>query len=282
MKNPVCRQVRLLTHTQKTKFNVLLIYSGGFLFSIRQHPGILKLFFLIKQFDKRLFILLGFAFIIATVIGTLSHELGHYIAAKSMGYKATVHYSYVNWDDAESPGLIDSITLARPKQPEKGASFPNKEKQKQLLHKYLHDSLWIRIAGPFQTMLTGTIGLLLLFSWRKSFNAKQKLSPGQWLLVFITLFWLRQIAYMAVWFGSFLLTGRLSYSGDEIGIAQELDLPFWLLATATGMMGIIILYIVIFKFIPKTQRFTFILSGMVGGTAGYILWLYLLGPVLMP
>lgn len=237
---------------------------------------------MIKQFDKRLFILLGFAFIIATVAGTLSHELGHCIVAKSKGYKATVHYASMNWYDAESSGYLDFIYSQHEKQIEEGASFPGKEKYDQLTRKYSNDSLWITLGGPLQTLLTGTIGLLLLFVWKNSYKSRHELGPRQWALIFITLFWLRQTANLVVWFAAFLLTKEFSYRGDEIRLSLQLGLPFWLLTTVTGGIGIIILCIVIFKFIPKTQRFTFILSGIVGGTAGYILWLYLLGPVLMP
>jgi hypothetical protein len=237
---------------------------------------------LIIQFDKRLLTILSFAFIIATIIGTLSHEFGHYIAAKSLGYKARIHYASADWYD---PGLfesIDTITSKYSKQIEEGSSFPGKEKYDQVIRKYSNDNRWITIGGPLQTLLTGTIGLILLFAWKKSFKSKQKLTPRQWTLVFITLFWLRQAANLIVWFGSYLLTKKFSYKGDEIKIAVQTGLPFWLLLIVTGVIGIIILYGVIFKFIPKPQRQTFVLSGIIGGVAGYILWLYLLGPVLLP
>jgi hypothetical protein len=50
----------------------------------------------------------------------------------------------------------------------------------------------------------------------------------------------------------------------------------------TGIIGVIVLVIVTFKFIPKLQLMTFILSGIIGGVAGYLLWLEWLGPVIMP
>jgi len=61
-----------------------------------------------------------------------------------------------------------------------------------------------------------------------------------------------------------------------------LDLPFWLLAAITGVIGFFVLYVVVFKFIPQQQRLTFVSSGIVGGVAGYVLWLYLPGPLLLP
>ena len=48
-------------------------------------------------------------------------------------------------------------------------------------------------AGPLQTMISGTIGLLMLLLTRSSFAGKEQLSPWQWVLIFMTLFWLREI-----------------------------------------------------------------------------------------
>ncbi|MFI5131972.1 MAG: M50 family metallopeptidase [Chitinophagales bacterium] len=205
---------------------------------------------MIIRFDKKLFILLSLAFIIAAIIGTLSHEFGHYIVAKGLGYKASIHYAHTSLDG----GLSESS----------------------------NNRVLILSGGPLQTILMGMIGLLLLELRKRSFKTKARLTRGQWVLIFITLFWLRQTANLFVWLGDYLLTKQFSYSMDEIRIALELGLPFWSLAAITGLTGLVILCIVIFKFIPTPQRQTFILSGIIGGVTGYILWLYLLGPVLLP
>ncbi len=233
-------------------------------------------------FDKKLFIILVAAFIAATIIGTLSHELGHYTVAKSLGYRARLHYASVHWYDPASSDSINAFVSRYWKQIEEGSSFPGKEKYDLLARKYSNDGLWSTIGGPFQTMLTGTIGILLLFAWRKSFQSKQRLAPRQWTLTFITLFWLRQTANLIVWLGTYLVKKHFSYTGDEVQLAVQLGLPFWLLTTITGIIGLVILTIVIFQFIPKQQRLTFILAGTAGGVAGYIVWLYLVGPVLLP
>lgn len=39
------------------------------------------------NFDKKLFILLFLGFVIFTIIGTVTHELGHYTASKILGFK---------------------------------------------------------------------------------------------------------------------------------------------------------------------------------------------------
>jgi hypothetical protein len=237
---------------------------------------------LTTTFDRKLFIILTTAFVFATVIGTLSHEFGHYIVAKSLGYKANIHYASTDWYDPGTVGSMNAVISKYWKQIEEGASFPGKEKYERLVHKYSNDALLITTGGPLQTILTGTIGLILLFVWKDSSKAAQKLTLRQWMLVFITLFWMRQTTNLIAWLGSYLVTKEFSYKTDEIKIALKSGLPFWSLTTITGIIGVIILCAVIFKFVPKIQRQTFVSSGIVGGVTGYVLWLYLAGAILLP
>jgi hypothetical protein len=55
-----------------------------------------------------------------------------------------------------------------------------------------------------------------------------------------------------------------------------------LLLTFTALIGIIILAVVIFKFIPIKQRLTFMAAGLAGGVTGFVLWLILFGKMIMP
>ncbi len=222
------------------------------------------------------------AFILATAAGTLLHEAGHYVVAKSFGFRASIHFASTHYDDL---GPFDSIYVIESqyrKQIADGTFFPEKEKYDHLLRKYREARLLTSMGGPLQTMLTGTISLLLLFAWKKSFKERQELLPWQWLLIFTSLFWLRQAANMVVWLCVLLFRNRIMLSGDEIEIAHRLHLPFWSVFTLTGLTGLIVLAIVTFRFIPRGQRRTFVWAGIAGGVAGYVLWLYLLGPVLLP
>lgn len=235
-----------------------------------------------KAINRKLFIILSLVFIAATVIGTLSHELGHYLVAKTYGFKASISYAYVDYNNSDVMDSISVITSKYLVQIKRDEPFSDKETYDRLVAKYLKNNFWVIVGGPLQTLLTGTIGLLLLFTWQRSFRTTQTLAGRQWLVIFITLFWLRETANLVMWFGSFLLTGEISYSADEIKIARYLNLPFWLIMTIFGLIGAVVLHTVIFKFIPKQQRITFIVAGLAGGITGYILWIMLLGPVLMP
>ncbi|WP_312075913.1 hypothetical protein [Chryseobacterium sp.] len=50
------------------------------------------------KFDFKLFLILAFTFIIMTVVGTLTHEMGHYAVAKYFGYNARIDYQSTRFD----------------------------------------------------------------------------------------------------------------------------------------------------------------------------------------
>lgn len=198
--------------------------------------------------NKRLLFFLSLAFITAAIIGTISHEFGHYMAAKLLGFNAHISYAMTTFTNA---------------------SQPMTDKQE----------FWIILAGPLQTMLTGTIGLLLLLASPKP---KEELSVKQWIIIFVTLFWLRQPANLVMCILYILFTGKFPENGDEVRLDNYLHLPGLLILIITAIAGIFILSFIVFRFIPLKQRHTFLLSGIIGGISGYIFWLVLFGKVIMP
>ena len=192
-------------------------------------------------------------FMASTIIGTISHEAGHYITAKALGYHARINYM----------STIDILPI-------NGKLTDPKER------------MLITLGGPVQTILTGTIGLVLLFFFRRSFQSASKLNLKQWLIIFITLFWLRQTANFVIWVSNYFINGQFLTRGDEVKLARYFGLPEATIVTITALAGAIILFTVIFKFIPIAQRFTFILAGLFGGIAGYLLWFGGLGEMIMP
>ena len=201
--------------------------------------------------DRKLFIVLFLSFIAATIIGTLSHEFGHYIVAKHLGYEARIRYAATSWRSPDGPVSEDNQVA-------------------------------ILLGGPLQTILTGSIGLLFLWVFRKRFCESVKLSFGQWLAIFVALFWLRQTANFCVWLSSYFLDGQFSQRSDEIRIAKYFKLPDWSITSITAFIGVMVLVIVIFRFIPSSQRITFLTAGFMGGIAGYYLWIVQFGQYIMP
>lgn len=208
--------------------------------------------FMSQRNDLTLFISLCLGFILATITGTVTHELAHYITASITGHPAQLHYASTTVLAIDGKPMIDS------------------------------ESFLITLAGPLQTMITGSIGFLLLLIYRKSFQRGDRLHTSQWLMVFVSLFWLRQVAVFLLWIGNYLVTGETSGRGDEIKLSRYLSLPGWFLISITAVTGICITLIIIFRFIPVKQRKVFIVSGITGGIAGYLLWMQWLGQLFIP
>lgn len=220
----------------------------------------------------RLLTILTISFIAFTAIGTLCHEYGHVIMAKILGYETTLHYGSMEFDDSK---LINTI---------KTLESINKESNKVQNLKQIHwlHNILIAAAGPLQTILTGSIGFFLLLSYNRNKTPKPP-TFFEWVLVFSTLFWLRQVFN---WINSILteiITPDGSYfTGDEKKIAELLGIWPGTIATILGLVGSAVCFWVVFKFMPKNRRLVFILSGILGAPLGYILWMKILGPSVLP
>jgi hypothetical protein len=205
-----------------------------------------------NKFDKRLFLKLFSGFIAAAVIGTLSHEFGHYIVARILGYRATINYASTFWTPANSNDIVDE-----------------------------KNGFYITLAGPVLTILIGTVGVILLLLYRKRFYSSRELDFRMWIMIFLSVFWLRQTVNFFIWVGSFIVTRQYSTHGDEIKIAIYLQLPVWTFTALTAIIGILILTAIVLKFIPLRQRLTFLIAGLTGGIVSYVLWIQMFGKYIL-
>ena len=104
------------------------------------------------KFDYKLFILLTLTFIIMTVIGTLTHELGHYSVSKYLGYEASINYqSSSHWDN-DLNEYFKEVYEKYSNQIKNNLDFPDKEKFKRTVEKYQRDNFWIILGGPLLTI----------------------------------------------------------------------------------------------------------------------------------
>lgn len=229
------------------------------------------------KFDVKLFFLLSLAFFVAVIVGTLTHECGHYAVAKSLGYSSSIHYGYCIWDDESTRPFLDSIFKTYAKKVETNMNFPQKEKFDTIQQKQMKDSFWITLGGPAQTMITGTLGLLLLLKQKKKIIQTNNINLYQWLCIFLSFFWLRQFVNLFTWVLGYFKNGKFSTEGDEIGLAISLGLPQGTLAIVTAIIAFFIALFILFKIIPSSKRFTLIAAGLFGGTVGYLFWLVWFG-----
>lgn len=224
----------------------------------------------------------SFAFILFTAVGTVSHEFGHIIIAKFLGYETTLHYGSMNYDNSSLNDKISKIYNENKFEIENDTEFDKKAEYKSGFEKLNYDGLMITIGGPLQTTITGTIALIIIF-WRRRAIIKDGLKTIDWLAVFLSLFWLREVFNLLMSVGSEIISPDGTwFSGDEKNISQGLALWYGTIPILLGVLGIAISFFIIFKIVPNKLRLTFILSGIFGGIFGFILWMYIIGPILIP
>lgn len=197
--------------------------------------------------NKKLVLFLIFGFVLSTIVGTVTHELGHYTAARILGIKATIHYNYTE-------------------------TFLETNKNNFL----------IRIAGPLQTIFFSFIGIAVLISKKESFKRVNKLNLVQWIIIFLSLFSLRFIFNFFINSIYYFVSGNIPTQNDEIAIAVDLGLSTISISFITAILSCVVAYLIIFKIIPISQRYVFIFCGLIGSSLGYYLWFILTGPLLLP
>lgn len=228
----------------------------------------------------RFAIVIYLSFILFTIIGTLSHEFGHFIVGRYLGSKTSIHYGYTSWGKSELYDKIIKIYTENKDAIDAKKEFPQKRELEILTTQSSKNSFLMTLGGPLQTMFTGTIGILLILVIKKRYQFASKLS--HWLCLFLALFWLRQPANLTSWILSKPFNGRYSTRADEIRLAQYLELPQSSIIWVTGVLGLMISSVAILKFVPKVKLITFCISGFLGGISGYVLWLKILGPIVLP
>jgi len=219
------------------------------------------------------------AFIICTVVGTISHEFGHIIVAKTLGYETELHYGSMNWNETIRMEELKTLYLKNEAQLLNNQNTENHQGFNQLKRKIQRDNFIIGLGGPLQTWLSSIFGLFLLIYWKRS----EPIRLTTWLGIFLTLFSLRFIFNLLQGAIIALLSRDGNYfGGDELKIDNYLHLKEGSTGIVFAAVATIICFWLIFKFLPKHLRLTFILSGLVGSALGYYLWFILFGPLLLP
>lgn len=189
-------------------------------------------------------------FAVFIIIGTLSHESGHYIIARLWGF----HHAYIAYDRTYY-GANSNLNPAD----------------------YDKIEIWVTLGGPMITMIIGTIGLLLCLRNRgyKVLNWKIHL------YIILALFWGREVSGLPIPIMDLLQQHPPHFGGDEGRLSSLLHLPNGFLTFATGISGFVICSYIFF-FIKKELRLTFIVSALVGTGLGVCLWWGILGPRILP
>jgi hypothetical protein len=248
----------------------------------------------VKSIHPKLLFYLILSFILCTVIGTLTHEGGHIAAAKYYGYETTLHYGSMNYKkpwQAQFDTMqaiykrhkLDEDNHIKHLESTRQDSLASEIKEHYTRREYIQESALITIVGPLQTLLTSIIGIFILLYRRQSILARG-MQLWDWLAVFLALFSLRFVSNLTLSVLSELWKPNGNYfgGGDEARLARSLDLPLGMFAIPLFIIGFLTALWVIFKILPAKHWLTFILSGLIGGVLGFILWMDWLGPIVLP
>ncbi|WP_298420482.1 hypothetical protein [uncultured Kordia sp.] len=226
------------------------------------------------------------SFILCTIIGTQTHELGHIAVAKYLGYETQLSYGSMSY---HQKGFSEDQDVQKWRSMfEKIGSYDNFTEQEKQEVNALYDkiqekfpnnplkSFYVTLGGPSQTILTCFIGLFLL-AYRNR-RKEENFKIIDWVSVFLSLFILREVFNTVMAGVRYLINGTKRFRGDEFYISEYLGLNYWTVPVMTAILGAIIASFIIFMIIPIKYRFTFIVAGCVGSVSGFILWFNFLGP----
>lgn len=235
-------------------------------------------------FNKPLFWLLSGGFIVTIVIGVFSINTCLYVTAKSVGDSTQIKYDGVHYFLLENDYNSCDTIAKYITQIKAGQDFPGEEKLNKFSKKVIYNNALINLSFLLETMLTGSVAFILLVFYRNSLEMQGELKTRYWILIFLALFWLFESFIFVVWLLDYILKGNFVQSIPWRYVAYLFHIPQWLLVTLAGLIGFVVLATIIFRFIPFKQRFTFIISGIIGGGLSIFLcflWLYVIGPCLI-
>ena len=109
----------------------------------------------------------------------------------------------------------------------------------------------------------------------------KKLNIWQWVFVFISLLWLKQIVNVVIIIFGRLIHGKFALKGDEYGIDYYLNFPLGTSNIVTFLIAMIFMSYLYLKIIPKEIKLTFLASVFTGGILGALVWIVWLGNVII-
>ena len=247
---------------------------------------------IVFRFKPKFSTIIIVVFMLFTVVGTLTHELGHITAAQLLGYETTLSYGYMDYfhkgyNEDEDALLLIEMSEKHKETPYYDLDEKIKEEYKivfdRLEEKFptneTHDYL-VSLGGPAQTIITALIGFYILYRRESKYRYTYKLID--WLGVFLGLFILREVYNTFGAIVSVVFFNRSEFYADEFSLSRALELNQWVIPIITAVIGLLMALYIIFKVIPLRYRFSFIISGFIGGSLGFVIWFNYLGEIILP
>ncbi len=203
-------------------------------------------------------------FLIVIPVGTILHETGHYLAAKSCGVVPTFHYNRVSYNyQLEDKYHLDLSRYAT-----------------ELESLLITNDLIVTLRGVLTSLFLGLLGLIYLIIYRPRLFT---LSPMDWIAIFLSTFLLRQV---------YILVMEIAWSFDLINpsFTDERKLAGYLMINALFFSFILVApaitwiigYCHVIASLTMRRKLLLSLSCLLGTGMGYFFWFVLLGQLVFP
>lgn len=216
--------------------------------------------------SKKMFFFLSLGFILTSILGSVLIEGTRIVTAKSLGYDYRYIRSFGTFlfhsdkIDEEFLKLEIGRTLDE--------NYKESSAYKALIRQNQKNEAIINASGYGVSCLLLLIGFFLLY--RRS-DRKQAMKVSNWLGFFLSLVFVRYLVYHSVTIYSHSLFCQETSFFHVIGLPTFISI--YILYAIGVTMALYIVYL-----LPKEHRLKTILSGLVGGLIGLIIWMKLVGP----
>ncbi|HCH64402.1 MAG TPA: hypothetical protein DFR83_16470 [Deltaproteobacteria bacterium] len=188
-------------------------------------------------------------FLPSAALGTVGHELGHWVAAHWLGCAPVLHFSSV------SPRCSDALPMV---------------------------SQMLGVAsGPLGTMASGSVGMAMLWRWRQRHH-RLDLQGVMWSM--LALFWSRPVFNLVVQVGLLALghaTWQDTANNDEARLSLWMGLPQLALGIGCAIVAVGMCTWTA-RQIPRVDRPTWLVGAVMGALLGFAIWMGPVGPLLLP
>jgi hypothetical protein len=176
------------------------------------------------------------------MIGTLTHELGHFAVAKCIGIKPIMHYGSCTYLNADGQITKMSIFL-------------------------------LNASGPIFTIAFGSIGFISQFTGIPDLPIRILINRT------LALFWVREVLVCIIYMVFHCL--GITWHGDEVRCADILGMNPAYLILLFGLFGLFISVYTLFYYSKLDQK-EFTIGAFIGSVVGGVLWFSWIGPILLP
>lgn len=239
-----------------------------------------------NQLSLKKHILLTCAVGLTFCLGVFLHESAHYITMKyifeNTPVKMTFHAVYAMPKSTKLLKEAHEIYKRNKAQIDKGQDFPEKRHYTELNSIVSGERIWRSLSAPLSMFMLGTFAWLVLLYKRSSFQQENRYL-SLWGLFLLSLFLGEAIIDCLSYSLYYFMDNPIQYRFDLATTSAWLGLPNgFLLHFAFAVPAAIMLSILFFRIIPRSECVSLIACCAVGTIMGQLFWFRLLGPWLLP